>query len=711
MINLGITRPITTLMLVLGIILFASVSFVRIPVELYPNAENGEISVITRLRGGIAASEVEKYVTRPLEEAFSEINGLKEIMSASRESESVIVLKFHNGVDTNFVVIDVREKLATVRHLLPKEVEKPIIAKYQQFDIPIMIISLSSDRYSPEQLRELAEDKLKEKFMRIGGVANIEVGGGRERKLLIEVDNARLTSYHLPILSVVEKINLNNITISAGQIEKDRDNYIIRATGEYTNVEEIENTGIAITTTGSIIRLRDIARVYDSYYEPSSYARLDLKPVVSLYVQKESMANTITVARDIDKEITALRKQMGGDMTITVVKNDAEFIRKAIDSLKESLFVGALLLTGILFVFMRNVRSIMIVLTTLPLSLLLSIIMVYFSGQTFNVMTLSGLAMGIANVMDNAIVILENISFHHRRATFPDRRTMIVEGTRELSLPIAASTIATTIVFLPLVFLDPEIRQMYVPFALTITFALIASLVCTLTFVPPQCYRWQNNFDLDFPGWYKKIRTVYERMLKFSFRRGRLIWAGVVVLIVLSVVVISRRDSEFIDAGDANTFRIGIQFPPATRIERSNEIVKKMEKALLSYSPQIERVSSKIEKLHTFIEVKANYDTDKFKETFRKRFAEFSPAFVYYQDSQSVATPKTGKVVGIKIVKAEDDVMIISDTGIIIRLEVNNISVLGRSTQGVTLMRANDGGKVVGFAKISPEDEIVQEEQ
>ncbi|MHB9155468.1 MAG: efflux RND transporter permease subunit [Endomicrobiales bacterium] len=634
MLRLGIRRPIATLMLVLGIILFSAVSFFRIPVELYPNTDTGEISVITRLRGGIAASEVEKNVTQPLEASFSEINGLKEIISASRESESVIVLKFHQGIDTDFIVIDVREKLAMVRHLLPKEVEKPIIAKFQQSDTPIIIVSLSSDIHSPEKLREIAEEKIKEKIMRIAGVANVEIGGGRERKFLIEVDNSRLLAYRLPILSVVEKINLANISISAGEIRQHEAQYIIRATGEYTSIAEIENTGIAITPTGSVIRLKDIAVVRDSYYEPTYFARLNVKPVVSLYVQKESTANTITVAKQVEKEVGDLQRLMKEEMTITVVKNDAEFIRKAISSLNEALGTGALLLAAILFVFMRNVRSILIIITTLPLSLFLSVLMVYFSGLSFNVMTLSGLAMGLANVMDNAIVILENISFHYMRRTFKDRETMIVEGTRELALPIIASTMTTVIVFLPLVFLDPEIRQLYVPFALTITFALIASLISTLVFVPPQVYRWQNNFRLDFQEWYKKVRKTYRRMLAFSFRYQVWVWGVVTLLFVFSLFILSRRDSEFMDPGDANTFRIGIQFPPATRIERSDETVKKIEKALLSDSDVV-RVSSKVEKLHTFIEVKVARDADKFKNKFRKRFNEFSPAFVYYQESQS----------------------------------------------------------------------------
>ncbi|MGA2091438.1 MAG: efflux RND transporter permease subunit, partial [Endomicrobiales bacterium] len=267
MIELGIRKPIAVFMLVLAIILFAVVTFTRLPVELYPNTETGEVSIITRLRGGIAATEVEKYVTKPLEEAFAEINGLKEMISSSRESESNILLEFHHEIDTNYIIIDIREKLAMVRHLLPREVEKPIIAKFQQSDAPILIVALASEKYSAEQLREMAEDKVKERLMRIGGVANVEIGGGRERKFLIECDNSRLIANKLPILSVVERINLANISISAGELVEDNKKDIIRVSGEYKDLDEIRKTGIAITGAGSIVRLMDIARVRDSYYE------------------------------------------------------------------------------------------------------------------------------------------------------------------------------------------------------------------------------------------------------------------------------------------------------------------------------------------------------------------------------------------------------------------------------------------------------------
>ncbi len=255
MIAFGIKKPITTLMIVIALLIFSTITTFMMPVELNPSAQSGLVSVITRLRGGVAASEVEKYVTKPLEEVFSELNGLKEMISSSKESESNIMMTFHHNVDTDFIIIDIREKIAMIKHLLPKESEKPIIAKFEQSDSPIIILALSSTEKSVEQLREIAEEEIKEKILRVSGVANVEFGGGRERKFLIEMDNAKLLGYRLSILEVVQKINLANISISAGEITQSGQKFIIRATGEYENISEIENTAIAITPAGSVVRI------------------------------------------------------------------------------------------------------------------------------------------------------------------------------------------------------------------------------------------------------------------------------------------------------------------------------------------------------------------------------------------------------------------------------------------------------------------------
>jgi|GEM_PF-374231 len=637
MIKLGIKKPITTLMLVIAIIIFAVASLPRLPVELYPNHEFGEISIITRLRGGIPATEVESNVTRPMEAVFSEVNGVREVSSASRESESNIVLKFYPNTNLNFAILDVREKLASIKYRLPKEVERPVIAKFQQSDVPVVIIALSSDHLSPEQLREIAEEKIKEKIARVVGVANIEIGGGQERKILIDIDNSRLLSYGLPIMNVVDMINTNNISVAAGDVSKQGERYIIKAAGEFSNVDEIGATGIGMTPSGSIISLRDIAHVADSYYEPTSFARLNVKPVVSLYIQKETSANTIKVGRQIVEKVELLKKEYAKDMTITIIKNDAEFIEEAVNDLESSVFQGAVLIGVILFVFLKNFRTIFIIISIMPIAIMLSVILMFAGGFSLNIMTLSGLAMGLGNLMDNAIIILQNIAHKAKRLKVFNTEKLVIESTQELVLPMIASTISTMIVFLPLVFLDEEIKRLYIPFGMAIAISLTAALIGTLIFLPPLCIRIKNAFTFEPPAWDKIVSGLYVKILNFVFRKQKMVFSIIVALSIATVLIFMTRDSEFIDPGNANTFRVGIQFPPGTRIERSDAIVKKIEKALVKY-PSVTQVSSRVEKLHTFLEVKVRDQKETLKDVFRKRFGEFSPAFIYYQESQELSS-------------------------------------------------------------------------
>ncbi|MCX8029905.1 MAG: efflux RND transporter permease subunit, partial [Brevinematales bacterium] len=456
LVEFGIKKPVSTLMLALSIFVFLIVVLPRIPIELYPNYEIKQVSVIAHLRGGVPASEVEKYVARPMEEVFSEINGVKEIISASREAEAVIVIKFYPEVNLDFAILDIREKLTTIRHKLPREMERPVIAKFQQQDVPIMIISLGSNNLTTEQLRDIAEDVLKERLMRIPGVANIEISGGRERKILIEFDPSKLVAYNLPILEVVTKINLTNISVSAGEIEGNNQRIPIRVTGEYENLEDIKSTALAVTEKGSVVYLGDLATVKDSYYEPSSYARLNLKDIVSIYIQKETTANTLEVAKNVQKEIEFL-KSAYPEIVFAVVKNDAEFIIKSIKSLWVSLIFSALLVGGVILLFLRSFISIFTVVLTIPISLGITIILMYINKMSFNIMTLSGLGLGVGMIVDNAIIIIENIALHAKGNKKP-KNEVIIEATKELFVPMLASTLTTIIVFLPLVFLDYQVR-------------------------------------------------------------------------------------------------------------------------------------------------------------------------------------------------------------------------------------------------------------
>ncbi|GAF76219.1 unnamed protein product, partial [marine sediment metagenome] len=342
--KLAITRPVATIMFFTAFILIGIMALFRLPVELYPNISFGEISIIIQIRGGIPPTEVETLVTKPIEEVVSTVSHLEEMLSISKEGESTIVLSFEPGIDMDFAALEVREKFARVKNKLPKEVEKPIIAQFKRSDVPIMILAVTSPRRTTEEIRKVVDEVVKERIKRVGGVANVEVGGGRERKILVEVSQRALVKYSLPLERVINMLGLNNLNLLSGEIKKEKDKYLIRTIGEFESLDDIKDIGVSTTPDGSIVRLRDVAEVKDSYLEPTGYARINIRPVVSLYIQKESTGNTIRIAQNVLKEVAKTKTIIPEDIKIVVTSNQADFIRKSIDNLKNSLFKGAILI-------------------------------------------------------------------------------------------------------------------------------------------------------------------------------------------------------------------------------------------------------------------------------------------------------------------------------------------------------------------------------
>ena len=253
--KLAITRPVATIMVFTAFILIGVIALFRLPVELYPNISFGEISIIMQIRGGIPPTEVESMVTKPIEEVVSIVSHLEEMLSISKEGEATIVLSFKPGIDMDFAALEVREKFARVKNKLPKEVEKPIIAQFKRSDVPIMILAVTSTKRTTEELRKIVDETVKERIKRVTGVANVEVGGGRERKILVEVDQRALVKYSLPLERVISILGLNNLNLLSGEIKQERDKYLIRTIGEFKSVDEIKDMGVSTTPDGSIVRL------------------------------------------------------------------------------------------------------------------------------------------------------------------------------------------------------------------------------------------------------------------------------------------------------------------------------------------------------------------------------------------------------------------------------------------------------------------------
>ena len=502
--SLSVKRPIAISMFFIGIALIGTITFRLLPVEMMPNTSFGDITININVRGGMPASEIEMRIAKPVEEAVGTVTHLKNILSISKEGNVIVILEFEPGTDMDFAALGVREKFNRIRNKLPREIEKPVIAKYEYLDLPIMILAVTSKNRTSEELRKIVDKKIKDRIQRIEGVARTEVSGGREGKILIEINQHKLQAYSLPINRVVDIINLNNENILAGEIKRQKDKYLVRTIGQFQSLEEIKNLAIATTKEGSIIRLKDVAEVRDSYLDPTAFARVNTQPVVSIYIQKESTANTIQISQLINEELETLKKILDKDIEITPTFNQAEYIHQAVKRVQLSLGYGAILAILVLSLFLRDIRSVFIITSTIPLSILLTFSLMYFhnrslhQGLTLNVMTLSGLALGIGMLLDNSIVVFENI--FKKKQKFLDseqsrmspslnnswqtEKKLAISGANEMFLAIVASTVTTLAVLLPLVFINPEIRMLYSGIALTITFSLLASLLTSLALVP-----------------------------------------------------------------------------------------------------------------------------------------------------------------------------------------------------------------------------------
>lgn len=697
--DFSIRRPVTIGMFCLSLILLGAIALTRLPIELLPNFSFGDISIRVEIRGGMPPEEVEARVTKPIEESVGDVGHLVDILSISEEGRSRVVLTFDPGTNMDFAALEVREKFSKVRAKLPPEIEKPVIAKFEQEDVPVLIVAVTALGYTPEMLRRLVDEEIKDQILRVEGVANVDVGGGRERKILVEVDLEKLQALRLPIDRVTRLLNVSNLNLLAGEFEAKRNKYVIRAMGEFHSLKEIENLGIAVTPSRSVIRLKDVATVKDSFLEATNFARVNTLPVVSLYIQKETTANTVEVSRRVLKMLDQVKEnpRLPREIKFITTYNQADQIRRAIQAVGSALVSGAvlailvlgaflstqrflrilfiplaitvtaasvatyrfgiipepllnLLMNGLLVVLFglsllsSHLRLTLIVAVAIPLATLVTFGLMFFQKLTLNIMTLGGLALGIGMLVDNSIVVLDNIVKH--RARGEDKKESALTGTSEVLLAIVASTLTTVVVLLPIVFVNKEIRILYTGFAFTISYALLASLAIALTVVPLLAER------LHFPV----ARAPREPFFIPDFYRGFLVgclrgrWAIAVVCVLLCLVgilVFRKIPKEFIGAAEAEDFTIFVELPSGAKLEISDQAVAKVE-GLLKDLPEAKSVSARVEPWSSKIYVKLvplaqrSRSTKDVIESLRPQTQEverqFREAFIYFEEPQEVET-------------------------------------------------------------------------
>lgn len=478
--------------------LLGFISLMKMPVDLMPGGDSGVLTVFVGIRGGLPPEDVESLVIKPIEDEMATLPNLEDIVSVARKERAVITLNFKVGTDSSRSALEVQERMAKIRGKLPKEIEKPVISRYDENQSPVLIVALSSKKYTPEELRDIADNELKPVVKRLDGVGNIEIGGGRERKILVEFDQNRLEAYALPIRQIVSQIGSENVNLLSGKVSSERDSYFVRTVGAFKTLAEIENLPIAVTKEGSRIRLKDVAEIRDFYLEPESYSRLNREPVVSAYIQKEALANTIATASRIKGALEGFKKDLDPAITFEIVSDQSIAIKKALADVRKALIEGAFLSGVILLVFLKDILTASFIFVSIPLSFVITLAVMHSFDLSMNVMTISGLAIATGMILDDSIVVLENITTVRKRLHDEDRslrdlpeeesmarkKKIATSATMEMLLALVACTLTKVIVFLPIIFLNPQVRMLYTGLAVTVTAALIISFFVSVSIIP-----------------------------------------------------------------------------------------------------------------------------------------------------------------------------------------------------------------------------------
>ena len=475
----AISRPVTVSMFVVAVVLFGIVSLDRLALNLLPDISYPSLTIDTAYTDA-APEEVENLITQPVEEAVGVVSGLTRISSVSRPGQSEVVLEFNWDTDMDLAVLDVREKLDFVE--LPRDAEKSVILRFDPSRDPIMRVRLQglSDL---RVLRFFAEKELKKNLESMDGVAAIKVVGGLEEEIQINIDEKKLAELNIPITQVTDILQRENLNMASGSLYDQESSYMVRTLNEFKSLGEMRRI-IIRDEGGRQVRLEDIAEVVRGAKDREVIARLDGRESVEVAIYKEGDANTVTVSRAVTRRLASLKeaKIIPADVSYAIVADQADFIEQAIGEVRSNAWMGGLLATIILFLFLKDVRSTLMIGLSIPISIMATFALMYQTDLTLNIMSLGGIALGIGMLVDNSIVVLEAIDRHKRSGL--ELAEAVYRGTKEVNMAVTASTLTTVAVFLPLVFVEGVAGQLFKDQALTITYSLLASLVVALTVLP-----------------------------------------------------------------------------------------------------------------------------------------------------------------------------------------------------------------------------------
>ncbi|MDI3480436.1 MAG: hydrophobic/amphiphilic exporter (mainly bacteria), family [Tepidanaerobacteraceae bacterium] len=596
--SFSIKRPVTMLMLICIVLVLGFISLTRLGIDLFPNFVYPGAVVITQYEG-TSPREIETMITQPIEEALSTINNVKNIQSFSSEGNSTVYVEFNWGTNMDMASLDIREQVDLIKPYLPKEAKSPMVIKFDPSMMPVMQLALYGGN-DIVQLKKIADDVIKNRLLRLEGVAEVSIVGGLEREIDIVVDPDKLAYYGVSMSQIAAKLQAENLNLPGGTVSQGKKDYLIRTTAQFKDISDIENLPLSLPR-GGVIPLKNLGEVKDTHKQVSTIARYNGKPSITLIIRKQSGYNTVQVARNVRAEMERIKKVVPAGIGYVSVMDQAEYIEKSISNVTSNAITGALLAVLVLYLFLRDLRTTAIIGISIPISIIATFVLIYFNRLTLNMMSLGGLALGVGMLVDNSIVVLENIFRHRQEGETPIDAAL--SGANEVGMAVTASTLTTVAVFLPIVFIQGITAQFFKEMALTVTFSLLSSLAVSLTVVPLFSSRLihvvgtpgdkylgnysKNKFfralkaPLDvFSRYYEKAERLYSRLLKWSLFHRKTVALVIGALFILSLILIPFVGTEFLPKSDTGMITVSITLPDGTNLEKTDSFVLQMEKKL-----------------------------------------------------------------------------------------------------------------------------------
>ncbi|MDF7818550.1 efflux RND transporter permease subunit [Runella sp. MFBS21] len=601
--EIAIKRPllVTTVFIVLA--LFGILGYQQLSYNLLPKFEANVISVATTYIGA-SADEVETNVTKRIEDALSSLEGLDRMTSISQQGVSIVTIQLKNGINTTLAQQDAQRKVEQIINSLPDEADRPIINKFSTDELPVLRMGVTAD-LSPTELYDLIDDELKPQLSNVPGVGQVNVIGGNERQIQVNVSSEKLRAYGVSIVQVSQAINNANTSYPAGQLETRNSQYSIRFDATLETTNRMRNLVVARRADGSEVLLKNVAEVVDATAKPTAINHINAKPSIGIQILKQSDANAVSVSELVQKKITTLETQHGNKhLKFTIASDQSVYTLASAHAVVDDLFLAILIVSVVMLMFLHSFRSSLFVLVALPSSILPTFLLMYLAGFSLNLMTLMALSLVVGILVDDSIVVLENINRHLEMGK--DKRTAALDGRNEIGFTALAITLVDIVVFVPLAMTGGLIGNILREFSLVVVFSTMMSLVVSFTLTPLLISRFGKletlssntlwgKLNLGFERFLDRVIAVYSQYLTWVLGHKRWMYLGVLALFIGSVALVPAGfiGAAFMPKSDLSEMSIQLELAPTASIYQTNTIAQQAEQIILKH-PEVTNVFTNV---------------------------------------------------------------------------------------------------------------------